>query len=85
MRRTQLYIDDQLWGVLHARARQENTTISELVRQAVRERYVGSHEQRLSAMERFAGSRKPRPGQANATDEVRQLRKGSRVDRLADR
>ena len=41
MRRTQLYLDDQLWGALHARAQNEKTTVSELVRQAVRERYLG--------------------------------------------
>ena len=63
MRRTQLYLDDQRWGALHARAKRENTTISELVRQAVRERYVGSREQRLSAMQRFAGNRKLRVGE----------------------
>ena len=85
MRRTQLYLDEQLWGALHARAQRENTTISELVRQAVRERYVGSHEQRLSAMQGFAGIRKPRAGDTNATEEVRRLRKGNRIDRLTDR
>lgn len=84
MRRTQLYLDDQLWGALHARAQRENTTISELVRQAVRELYFGSHEQRLSAMQRFVGSRKARRGDTSAIDEVRRLRKGSRIDRLAN-
>ena len=49
MRRTQLYLDDQLWGALHARARTEKTTVSELVRQAVRERYLGDREQRRAA------------------------------------
>ena len=46
---------DQLWGALHARARREKTTISALVRQAVRERYLGSREQRMTAMQRFVG------------------------------
>jgi hypothetical protein len=84
VRRTQLYLDDQLWGALHARAQREKTTISELVRQAVRERYIGSREQRLSAMQGFVGIRKPRAGDRTAIEEVRSLRKGSRVDRLAD-
>jgi predicted transcriptional regulator len=82
VRRTQLYLDDQLWGALHALAQRENKTISELVRQAVRERYVGSAEQRLSAMQSFVGIRK---SHTNAIEEVRRLRKGSRIDRLADR
>jgi hypothetical protein len=38
-------------------------------------------EQRLSAMQRFVGSRKPRPGETNTGDEVRRLRKGSRIGR----
>lgn len=84
MRRTQLYLDDQLWGALHVRAQRENTTISELVRQAVRERYVGSHEQRVSAMLRFVGIRKHRPGDTNAIEEFRRFRKGSRIERLAE-
>lgn len=82
MRRTQLYLDEQLWGALHARARRENTSVSELVRQAVRERYVGDHSQRKAAMERFVGIRKSRADHAGSLEEVRDLRRGSRIDRL---
>lgn len=46
MRRTQLYLDDDLWRVLQARSRQDKTTVSELVRKAVRERYGVSHADR---------------------------------------
>ena len=53
MRRTQLYLDDQLWGALHTRAQSEKTTVSELVRQAVRERYIGNLETRRAAMQSF--------------------------------
>lgn len=84
VRRTQLYLDDQLWRALHARAQREHTTISELVRQAVRERYVGSHQQRVAAMLRFVGIRKHRAGDTSAIEEVRRLRKGSRIDRLVE-
>jgi hypothetical protein len=85
VRRTQLYLDDQLWGALHARARQEKTTVSELVRQAVRERYLGDTEQRRAAMQRFAGSRKSRGERADTIEQVRRLRRGSRLDRRGDR
>ena len=85
VRRTQLYLDDQLWGALHARARAEKTTVSELVRQAVRERYFGSQQQRMTAMQRFVGIRKSRPDATDSVEEVRQLRRGSRLDRLRDR
>ncbi len=61
MRRAQLYLDDDLWGALHRLARRDNTTISELFRQAVRERYLGDLEQRKSAMQAFVGTRMGRP------------------------
>jgi hypothetical protein len=80
-----LYLDDHLWGALHARARRDKTTVSELVRQAVRERYLGHGEQRAAAMQRFVGTRKSRAGDADSVEEVRRLRRGSRLNRLADR
>jgi metal-responsive CopG/Arc/MetJ family transcriptional regulator len=82
MRRTQLYLDEQLWGALHARAQNEKTTVSELVRQAVRERYIGHLETRRAAMQSFIGIRKARPEDLNPRSEVRRLRRGSRLDRL---
>lgn len=85
VRRTQLYLDDQLWGALHARAQRENTTVSELVRQAVRERYLGNLERRRAAMQRFVGIHKPRAEDRDARVEVRSLRRGSRLDRLGER
>jgi hypothetical protein len=81
MRRTQLYLDDQLWNVLHLRAREENTTVSDLVRSAVRDRYLGGREQRMEAMRKFAGSRKS-PATMTTEEEVRALRRGTRMDRL---
>jgi len=85
MRRTQLYLDDQLWEALHARSRSEKTTISELVRQAARERYLGRHEARMAAMQSFVGIRKSRARAADSSQEVRELRRGSRVDGLGGR
>jgi hypothetical protein len=85
VRRIQLYLDDQLWGALHARARSEKTTISELVRQAVRERYLGDHEQRMIAMQRFVGTRKSSSDTIGSAEEIRRLRRGTRLDRLGGR
>jgi hypothetical protein len=80
-----LYLDDQLWGALHARARREKTTVSELVRQALRERYLGDLEQRRAAMQQFVGIRKSRADRADTQEQLRRLRRGSRIDRLSDR
>ena len=38
VRRTQLYLDEDLWKILRTRSRQDKTTVSDLVRRAVRER-----------------------------------------------
>ena len=82
MRRTQLYLDDDLWKALHARARSGKTTVSELVRQAVRERYVGKFDERRKAMQAFVGSARRRTEPVDAVQYIRTLRRGSRLDWL---
>jgi hypothetical protein len=82
MKRTQLYLDDDLWNALHTRARSEGTTVSDLVRQAARERYLGKTDQRREAMQAFVGIRKDRPDLPHSVEYVRSLRRGSRVERL---
>jgi metal-responsive CopG/Arc/MetJ family transcriptional regulator len=82
MRRTQLYLDDDLWEALHARAQSGKTTISELVRQAVRERYMGKFDERRKAMQEFVGTARRRSERVDTVQHVRMLRRGSRLDRL---
>jgi len=86
MRRTQLYLDDDLWNTLHTRARSEGTTISDLVRQAVRERYLGNLDERREAMEAIVGIWKDRTDLPDSTEEyVRSLRRDTRIERLEKR
>jgi len=82
VRRTQLYLDEDLWTALHVRARNEKTTVSELVREAVRERYADNQGQRRKAMQEFVGIRKNSSQPTDAVECVRRLRKGERLDRL---
>jgi len=82
VKRTQLYLDEDLWGALHERARNQKTTISELVRKAVRERYLGNQRQRMNAMQAFVGIRKQGSQTPDAVELVRRLRRGDRLDRL---
>ncbi|MFZ0594095.1 MAG: ribbon-helix-helix protein, CopG family [Bryobacteraceae bacterium] len=82
MRRTQLYLDDQLWSALHARARSMGTTISELVRTAARERYLGNPEERRAAMQALVGLRKNRREFEDSANYVRSLRRGSRLEKI---
>ena len=85
MRRTQLYLDDHLWTALHARARSGKTTVSELVREAVRERYLGGQDERMNAMQDFVGISKGRPEPAGALEYIRNLRRGGRLERIHKR
>ncbi|HZD50965.1 MAG TPA: ribbon-helix-helix protein, CopG family [Silvibacterium sp.] len=82
MRRTQLYLDDDLWSILHIRARKEKTTVSELVRQAARERYLSRSEERSRAMSAVVGIWKDRPDLADSTGYIRNLRRDDRLERL---
>lgn len=85
MRRTQLYLDDDLWRALHAQAKSAKTTISELVREAVRERYAGDVEERQKAMRDIVGIWRDRQDIQHSEAYVRGLRKGVRLDRLDER
>ncbi|MGA7524717.1 MAG: ribbon-helix-helix protein, CopG family [Acidobacteriaceae bacterium] len=80
MRRTQLYLEDDLWKALHREARRERTTISDLVRRAVRERY--SREKRRVAMRAVAGLWKDRTDLPETEQYVRNLRDDDRLERL---
>jgi hypothetical protein len=85
MRRTQLYLDDDLWNALHARARSQGTTISDLVRRAARERYLGNLDERREAMQALVGISADRADLPESTEYVRTLRRGTRIDRLEKR
>jgi metal-responsive CopG/Arc/MetJ family transcriptional regulator len=82
MKRTQLYLDEELWQALHARAATEKTTISELVRKAARDRYLMDPEKRRAAMMGIVGMWKDRTDLPDTETYVRSLRKGTRLERL---
>jgi hypothetical protein len=83
MKRTQLYLHDDIWKALHIRSRQQGTSISELVRQAVRDKYGRSPAGRRHAMQALVGLWKDRRDLPDSTVYVRRLRKGSRLKRIA--
>jgi len=82
MRRTQLYLEDDLWMALHAKALLEGATISELVRVAVRERYMGNLADRRDAMLSVVGLWKNRSGVEDSESFIRNLRDDDRQERL---
>ena len=85
MRRTQLYLDEDLWTTLHAQATLAGTTISELVRVAVRERYMGNVEERRQAMMGIVGLWKDRSDLSDTETYIRNLRDDDRLERLGIR
>lgn len=82
MRRTQLYLDDHLWNALHTQARSRKTSISELVREAMRDRYLAKRAEHAKAMQEFVGIRKNRSASVDAVKYIRILRRSDRLERL---
>ena len=78
-------MDEQSLDALRVRARSQKTTVSELVREAVHERYPVnrvSREERMKAMQGLIGIRKDDDETVDAAEYVRSLRRGTRLDEL---
>jgi hypothetical protein len=82
VKRTQLYLDDDLWAALRTHARHEKTTVSNLIRTAARARYMENPEQRRAALMGIVGLWKDRTDLPDTETYVRSLRKGTRLKRL---
>ena len=82
MKRTQLYMDDDVWKALQIRAKQSKSTISELVRQAVREKYLDKKAERREAMLSAIGLWKNRTDLPDTETYVRALRDDDRLTRI---
>jgi len=82
VKRTQLYLDDDLWAALHAKALLEGSTISQLVRVAVRERYMRNQQERRAAMLGIVGLWKDRTDLEDTEIMIRRLRDDDRLERL---
>ena len=82
MKRTQLYLDDDLWDALHSKALVGGTSISELVRVAARDRYMGNLEERRAAMLGIVGLWKDRTDLPDTETYIRNLRDDDRMERM---
>ena len=81
MKRTQLYLDEDIWKALQIQARQTGDSISELVRRAVRDKYLNSRAERQRAMQAVVGMWKDRKDLPDTETYIRSLRKGGRRSR----
>jgi len=78
-------LDDDLWTLLHMLARQSGGTISELVRNAIRGEVVARIAPGgIEAFESVIGLWKGRTDIGETEDYVRDLRRDSRLERLAE-
>lgn len=74
MHRTQIYIDDDLWAILQARACKDRTSVSQLIRTAARERFAIDYAERAAAMQAFVGLRRDRSEFDDVDSYIRNLR-----------
>jgi hypothetical protein len=83
MKRTQLYLDEQMARTLAALSRQRGTTVSQLVRESVRETYMSRKEMDKVALARqLSGVWRNRKDLKDVDRVIRSLRRGTRLRRL---
>lgn len=82
MKRLQVYLEDDLWKTLHILASRSGSTISELGRKALREKYLGGEAKRKEVLLAAVGLWKDRTDLPDTETYVRSLRKGDRLKRL---
>lgn len=83
MKRTQLYIEDDVFRVLRRLSREKTISISELVRQAVRKVYaLEKPEHAEKVLREAAGIWKDRKDIQSTEQYVRQMRKDTRRRRF---
>lgn len=77
-----MYIEDDLMEALQVQARLEKTTVSDLLRTAAREKYLGSREQRAAAMMAIVGMWRDREDIGDTEEYIRNLRRGDRRKKM---
>jgi hypothetical protein len=83
MKRTQLYLDEEMARTLETLSRQKGATVSELVRTSLREHYMpGKSLDKVALARLLTGIWKNRKDLQNINASIRMLRKGSRRERL---
>lgn len=83
MKRTQLYLDDDMANILSAVSRQQGTTVSSLVRECIREKFgPRQHVDKAALAREIGGIWKKRKDLVETAQYVRTLRKGARLKNI---
>ena len=86
MKRTQLYLDEEMSRLLAAESRRRGTTVSAMVRDAVAATYGrGAATNRGAIIRRLAGVWADRPDLGDTEEFIRNLRSSGRTDRWTKR
>jgi hypothetical protein len=83
MKRTQLYLDEEMAKMLSTLSRQKGRSISDLVRESLQEKYMsGKALDKGTLARQISGIWEKRKDLQNIDIVVRELRKGKRIKRL---
>ena len=77
-----MYLEDDLWKYLHAQAEAKDTTVSDVVRSTLREKYDQDRERRKQAAEAVIGLWADRTDLPETEEYIRKLRKSTRRERM---
>lgn len=83
MTRTQIYLDADLLKVLKTIAKQRRSTVSDLIRSTLRDKYLEHKADRAQILLSAVGAWGDREDLGDSTAYVRGLRKGTRAARLS--
>jgi hypothetical protein len=75
-------MEEDVWKVLEITAHEQRRSISDLVRQAVREKYLSSPSRKSQVLKSIVGLWRDRDDLGDTEAYVRKLRKGERLSRL---
>lgn len=83
MKRTQLYLDEEMARTLASLSRQRSKTVSELVRESIRERYMARKEiDKVALARQLSGVWAHRKDFKEIGKTVRRLRRDTRLGRF---
>jgi predicted DNA-binding ribbon-helix-helix protein len=82
MRRTQIYLEEGIYNTLKVISKTRRTTVSELIRQAIRVMYKDQKQNKIEKFDNACGIWAKRDDLRNPSKYVRGLRKGRRLERL---
>ena len=78
MRRTQIYLDEEIYNYLKSESQRTGKTISELIREKIRKEINQNKDNLLKAIHSVSGIWKEKS--ENPESFIRNLRKGNRID-----